>query len=109
MPRTPIIAGNWKMNTLRADAVALARAIRERRDGVAGVEKIVCPPFVFLHDVAAAVAGSTVAGRRAERVLGREGRLHRRGQRHAGRRGRASTSSSATASGASSSARPTRR
>ena len=61
MKRVPIVAGNWKMNTLRADAVALARGIRERSDGIAGVEKIVCPPFVFLHDVAAALDGSTIA------------------------------------------------
>lgn len=60
MARTPIIAGNWKMNTLRADAIALASAIRQRCDGIGGVEKIVCPPFVFLHDVAAAVAGSSI-------------------------------------------------
>jgi triosephosphate isomerase len=58
--RTPIIAGNWKMNTLRADAIALASAVRKRSDGVRGVEKIVCPPFVFLHDVCQAVAGSTI-------------------------------------------------
>ena len=49
------------MNTLRAEAVALARGVRERCDVVAGVEKIVCPPFVFLHDVAAEVAGSSIA------------------------------------------------
>lgn len=60
MPRTPIVAGNWKMNTLRADAIALARGVRERADGIAGVEKILCPPFVFLHDVAGAVAGSSI-------------------------------------------------
>jgi triosephosphate isomerase (TIM) len=61
MPRTPIIAGNWKMNTLRADALALVRGLRERADGIAGAEKIVCPPFVFLHDVKEALAGSTIA------------------------------------------------
>ena len=60
MTRIPIIAGNWKMNTLRADAIALARAIRERSDGVSGVEKVLCPPFVFLHDVRAAIEGSTI-------------------------------------------------
>ncbi|HEY8172928.1 MAG TPA: triose-phosphate isomerase [Dehalococcoidia bacterium] len=61
MPRVPIVAGNWKMNTLRDDATALARGVRERSDGVAGVEKIVCPPFVYLRDVADAVRGSTIA------------------------------------------------
>jgi triosephosphate isomerase len=58
--RTPIIAGNWKMNTLRDEAIALARGIRERCDAVSGVEKIVCPPYVFLHDVRGVIEGSTV-------------------------------------------------
>jgi triosephosphate isomerase len=60
MPRTPMIAGNWKMNTLRAEALDLVRALRERADGIAGVDKLVCPPFVFLHEVGAALRGSTI-------------------------------------------------
>ncbi|HYM14525.1 MAG TPA: triose-phosphate isomerase [Dehalococcoidia bacterium] len=60
MSRTPIVAGNWKMNLLRADAIALARDVRDRAGTIAGVETIVCPPFVFLHEVAAILAGSTV-------------------------------------------------
>jgi len=60
MTRVPIVAGNWKMNTLRNAAIGLARAIRERSDGVAGVEKIVCPPYIFLHDVGAELEGSTI-------------------------------------------------
>jgi triosephosphate isomerase len=60
MPRTPIIAGNWKMNTLRDEALTLVRALRERVDGITGVEKIVCPPFVFLHDVRQALTGSSI-------------------------------------------------
>ena len=57
--RTPIIAGNWKMNLQRSDAIALARAIaaQARRDGV---ETLVCPPALFLYDVHAAIAGSPV-------------------------------------------------
>src|SRR5439155_11278334 len=58
--RTPLIAGNWKMNTLRDEAITLARGVRERSAGVSGVEKVVCPPYIYLHDVAAAVAGSDV-------------------------------------------------
>ena len=58
--RTPLIAGNWKMNTLRGEAIALARGVRERSAGVTGVEKVVCPPYIYLHEVAAAVAGSDV-------------------------------------------------
>jgi triosephosphate isomerase len=48
------------MNTLRDEAIDLARGIRERCDAVAAVEKIVCPPFVFLHDVRAAIDGSSI-------------------------------------------------
>jgi triosephosphate isomerase len=61
MSRTPIIAGNWKMNTLRDDALALVQALRERVDGIQGVEKIICPPFVFLHDVRRALDGSMIS------------------------------------------------
>jgi triosephosphate isomerase len=56
----PLIAGNWKMNLLRDEAIALARGIRERTDGVGGVDKLVCPPYVFLRDVRDAVEGSSI-------------------------------------------------
>lgn len=60
MRRTPMVTGNWKMHTLRTEAVDLARGIREGADGIAGVDKVVCPPFPYLHEVAAAVAGSSI-------------------------------------------------
>jgi len=52
----PLIAGNWKMNGLRADAVALATALR----GGAACDMLVCPPTTVLAAVAEALAGSTV-------------------------------------------------
>ena len=55
-----LIAGNWKMNGLRADAVALATAIREGADGV-GCELLVCPPVTVLAAVAEALRGSSIA------------------------------------------------
>lgn len=61
MARIPIVAGNWKMNGTRESALALVRALRENADAIVGVEKIVCPPFVYLHAVADALAGSTIA------------------------------------------------
>jgi triosephosphate isomerase len=61
MSRIPMMVGNWKMNTLRAEAVVLAEAIRKRAGAIAGVEKIVCPPFPYVIPVADALAGSTVA------------------------------------------------
>jgi len=49
------------MNTTRAEAVALAKAVAEKIDSsFAGVEVAVCPPFVYLEAVAAALAGSSV-------------------------------------------------
>jgi len=58
MARIPMVAGNWKMNTLRDDAIALARGIRASSAGVTGVEIVLCPPFVYLNDVRAAIDGS---------------------------------------------------
>ena len=60
MGRRPFIAGNWKMHTNAAECVALCRAVRERIDGLRGVETAVCPPFPFLAQAKAALAGSSV-------------------------------------------------
>ncbi len=46
--RTPMIAGNWKMNTTLAEASALVREMRERLERIEGVEKVLCPPFISL-------------------------------------------------------------
>ena len=53
MPRTPMIAGNWKMNMDAASARALVEAIKAAGvSDVLGVEKVLCPPFVYLPLVA---------------------------------------------------------
>jgi triosephosphate isomerase (TIM) len=60
--RTPIVAGNWKMNTSAESARDLVASIREGGvDEVQGIEKVVCPPFVFLGIVADAARGSSVS------------------------------------------------
>ncbi len=46
--RTPIIAGNWKMNTTVAEARKLAEAMRPGLEAVGSVERVLCPPFVSL-------------------------------------------------------------
>jgi triosephosphate isomerase (TIM) len=61
MVRRPFIAGNWKMNTTRSEAVQLVEALREAVAGVDGVDMAVCPPSVYLDAVNAAVQGSSVA------------------------------------------------
>jgi len=58
--RTPVIAGNWKMNTDVVSGLDLAREILERSDGITGVEKIVCPPFVALAGISELLGGSSV-------------------------------------------------
>lgn len=55
--RRPLVAGNWKMNCLTAQAVSLARGVV---DGAAECELVVCPPAPFLPPVAEVVRGSGV-------------------------------------------------
>ncbi len=57
--RTPLIAGNWKMNKTAAEAVALATEICAGADDPA-VDALVAPPFTALGPVAKALAGSKV-------------------------------------------------
>jgi triosephosphate isomerase len=59
--RPVIVAGNWKMHTTPADAGELARVIASRTR-VAGVTRVLCPPYVSLAAVRDAVAGSDSAG-----------------------------------------------
>lgn len=54
-----LIAGNWKMNGLRADGVALAQAVRAGADG-AGCELVLCPPATVLAAVADVLQGSSI-------------------------------------------------
>ena len=56
--RTPFVAGNWKMNTDRASAVALATAVAKGADG-AKATLGVTPPFVYLESVRDALGGSS--------------------------------------------------
>jgi len=56
--RTSFVAGNWKMNTNKASAVALAKAVAH--GAPARVQVGVAPPFVYLDAVGQALAGSTV-------------------------------------------------
>ena len=58
--RTPLIAGNWKMNTIVPEALELVRAMKEELEKIASVEKVICPPFVSLAPVKELLAGSTI-------------------------------------------------
>jgi triosephosphate isomerase len=58
--RTPLIAGNWKMNTTVEDAVTLIKTMQPSLHKIQGVEKVLCPPFVSLVAARAIVRGSSV-------------------------------------------------
>jgi len=57
-----LIAGNWKMNGLRADGVALASAVAGKaKTGKPRGDLLVCPPATIIAAVGEALAGSGVA------------------------------------------------
>ncbi len=58
--RQLLIAGNWKMNCTVEAAVQLATSLRECLGPVAGVEIVVCPPFVALQSVSSVLAETRV-------------------------------------------------
>ena len=58
--RTPLIAGNWKMNMTIADGVALVNTLTEALQGVSGADAAVCPPFVLLKPIADALGGGNI-------------------------------------------------
>jgi triosephosphate isomerase len=59
--RRKLIAGNWKMNTDRATAVALAGGVAKRAGEVGHVDLLVCPPAVYLISVGDVIRGTSVA------------------------------------------------
>jgi triosephosphate isomerase len=59
--RRKLVAGNWKMNGLKADGLALAREVARRAASEPpGAELVVCPPATLLSLAADALAGSGV-------------------------------------------------
>ncbi|MCC7271880.1 MAG: triose-phosphate isomerase [Alphaproteobacteria bacterium] len=60
--RRPLIAGNWKMNGLRADGEARARELARRAGGADAppCDWVLCPPAPLLPVVAAATTGSPI-------------------------------------------------
>ncbi len=58
--RRPFIAGNWKMNLTRPEAVALAGEIASRAGAAGQVDVAICPPSVYLDAVGTAIQGTAV-------------------------------------------------
>jgi triosephosphate isomerase len=58
MARTPLIAGNWKMNAGGAESCVLAAEVARLTAPFAGVEVLVAPPFTALAAVAHELTGA---------------------------------------------------
>ncbi len=58
--RTPLIAGNWKMNGTCSSAAELARSLVDHVATDAPCEWAVCPPFVHTPAVAEQLTGSSI-------------------------------------------------
>jgi triosephosphate isomerase (TIM) len=58
--RTPILAGNWKMNKTVGEATALVAELAAAAEQSTAVDLVVGPPFTALAGVAAALSGSRI-------------------------------------------------
>jgi len=58
--RRPLVAGNWKMNGLRACATELAKIVQGAGELSGKVDVLVCPPATLVASFAEAVAGGPV-------------------------------------------------
>lgn len=60
MKRTPLVAGNWKMNNTVQESLALVEGLLPGLSSLEGVESLVCPPFTGLMPVSAVLEGTPV-------------------------------------------------
>jgi len=58
MNRTPVVAGNWKMNKTVAEARDLTLMMSAQLREIKNVEKVLCPPFTSLPTLSAMLEGS---------------------------------------------------
>ncbi len=59
--RQPLVAGNWKMNGSLDSIKTLVNGIKAGKDAVTTAEMAVCPPFVYVAQVAQMLAGTKIA------------------------------------------------
>ena len=69
--RTPLVAGNWKMNKTVAEARELVATMSAKLREIPNVEKVLCPPFIAIPALAEILAGSEI-GLGAQNLHGEE-------------------------------------
>ena len=57
---SPLVAGNWKMFKGPLETASFCGALAGRLEGLAGVDVVVCPPFVSLAAALAGLAGTPI-------------------------------------------------
>lgn len=58
--RTPIIAGNWKMNKTIGEAIGLVKSLSPKLSEVEGMDIIIAPPFTALSSIADLIENSNL-------------------------------------------------
>ena len=58
--RTPLVAGNWKMNGTRASATELTRELVEGAAGISRAEILVCPPYIYISEIQSLICKSSI-------------------------------------------------
>src|SRR5689334_13971721 len=58
--RTPLVAGNWKMNKTVAEAGELVSTMKPKLQEIANVEKVLCPPYLAIPLLSEMLKGSGI-------------------------------------------------
>ena len=58
--RTPLVAGNWKMNNTVAESIQLVSEMLPGLEAVTNVENLISPPFTSIANVAELLKGTSV-------------------------------------------------
>jgi triosephosphate isomerase (TIM) len=56
-----LIAGNWKMFKTAPETLEFCAALRDRLDGLEGVDVVVCPPYTSLDEAVGVLAATEIA------------------------------------------------
>lgn len=58
--RKPLVMGNWKLNGTKESVATLIKGIEAAADAATNVEVAVCPPAIFIEQVANLVANNSI-------------------------------------------------